>query len=100
MQITKRLLDTRSGLSFVNKTLTPQPWKHRIQQGSLTKLRTATKQLVQVEGRILFYVRFESIHTKVWFGIVPSLAVEMLLDTSFIDIFTRGIFPFERKVVP
>lgn len=64
MHITRCLLDTGFGLSFVNKTLIPQPWKHRNQRKSLPKLRTASKRPHYVEDRLLHHVCYASFYIK------------------------------------
>lgn len=100
IHIMQCLLENKTELSLINKTLVSQSWEPRIQRGSLPKLQTATKEPLDVEGNILLHVRFESLFARVWFGVMPDLEFDMLLITSFINRFVHGIFPSKCKVVP
>lgn len=48
---------------------------------------------------MLFYLPGRLTHCT-WFGLVDSLTVELLLGKSFMDCCIRGIFVYERKIVP
>lgn len=68
-------------------------WKHAQRTNSDTEALTYERQDTP-------HVRFGAPCVRVWFGIVSSLAIDMLLCSSFIDRFVHGIFPSDRKVVP
>lgn len=53
-----------------------------------------------MKGTILLHDRLGDLCARVWFGIVPNLAVGMLLGTYFLVHCIRGIFQVEGKVVP
>lgn len=99
MRVTLILLNTGARLSLVDKTFIPQTWKHLIQWESFPRLWTATKQLLHVEGKVLLHVHFGSFWTRVWYGAVPNLSVDLLRGTTFIGRLIHGIFPPKRKFV-
>lgn len=53
-----------------------------------------------MDNKILLHVCFDPLWVRFWLGIVPNAAVDMLLGSSIIGGFIRGIFPSERKFVP
>lgn len=63
-------------------------------------LRSASDRLVHVKGMIMRFVRLGTLHTRVHFGVVDSLAVPLLVGTSFIDRCFKAIFPIERVIFP
>lgn len=95
LRVKKKLASTHSLSTPIRQT-----WKHRIQQGSLSKIRPATKQHLHVEGTILSDVRLVHLCVRIWFGLIFNLATKMLLGTSIIDRFISSIFPSDRKFVP
>lgn len=94
------LLDTGAGAKLINAPMTPSTWGGCVKQNTRPKVSTATKQPSQLDGRILLSLQLGNITTRVWFDITRHPAVDILLCTTFIDRFIRGIFPSERKVVP
>lgn len=48
----------------------------------------------------MLYIRIGEGSERVMFAIVKSLAVAVLLGTSFIERFIKGIFHSERRIVP
>lgn len=63
-------------------------------------LTAATKKFVSVHGVILLHVPLGDLHVNAWIGVVPCLAVTILLGTSFIEYVIRVIYPQERKAFP
>lgn len=61
------------------------------------RLRTATKQFLQLYRLMLLYLHLYYLCTPVWNRIAPHLAVDIFLGTAFIDWFIRGVFPAESK---
>lgn len=49
---------------------------------------------------ILILVVIDALHVRAWFGVVKNIAVDVFLNTSFIDSCIRRIIPSERKIVP
>lgn len=84
----------------MTKVFLPPSWQSYMLTVDYPKLRTATYENMQTE-RI--------VPTSLWtadrwvcnsFGVVENLAVELLLGTTFIDRWIRGIFPLDLKIVP
>lgn len=96
----KCLLDTATGLNLINANLIHLEWINRVKHTDLPRFRTATKEPIHLQGTILLHHQIGNLNTRVWFSIFPNLAVDLLLGTSFVDRFIRGIFPGERKVEP
>lgn len=95
------LLNTGTGLNLVEKTLIPPACHHRIHRGKMSNLQTI-QQPLHMDSKILphLHLRFGTLCVRVWFSIIRNIAVDMLLDTWFIDRIILGIFPSKWKVVP
>lgn len=52
---------------------------------------------VDVMGVIFLNVRMDDLRVRTWFCTVENLTVPVLLDTSSIDRFVKGILPPERN---
>lgn len=63
-------------------------------------LTEATEQTVKVCGSIGLHVYLGNPLFRVLFEIVENLAIKVLLVTSYIDRFVRGIFTKERSIFP
>lgn len=87
------LLDIEAGVNFIHSALIILERKSSAKKESLLRLRTATKQPPQIKGLIVLRLRLRDPRTRVWFGVAPKLAVNILLGTAFIGRFIRGIFP-------
>lgn len=99
MVLIKFLLDTGAGLNLKNANCIRQGWVSQIKRTSLSRLRTATRELVYPDGIIQLHSYLGDQRARVWFYIVPNLVVDLLLGTPIIDRFIRGIFPADRKIV-
>lgn len=97
---TERLLDTGAERNLSQTKFIHQDYMSRNKHKDLSKLLTATMEPVRLHETILLHLRIGDLTARVWSGIVPILAVDVLLGTSFIDLFVRSNFPSERKVVP
>lgn len=64
-----------------------------------TSFKNAINQKVSAVGTITLQVRMGDSRVGVVFVVVHNLAIPVLLGTSFIDRFVRGIFSPERKIV-
>lgn len=93
------LFYTAASVTLISSALIPPKWRNSMKQ-SLTRLRTATKQQLQIEGIVLLHLRLGDLYTWVWFSIESELIVNMVLVTAFIDILIRGIFSSKGKFVP
>lgn len=63
------------------------------------RLCSATNQRVEIVGILSFYVRMDEARVRVELGELRNLAVPILLGTSFVDKFVKGVFPSKRKIV-
>lgn len=89
---TVAFLDTAACVNFIHSALIAPARRNRVKKKAPPRLRTATKYPVQFEGLIMLYLRPEDLCTRVWFGIAPQFAINMLLGASFICFMGR-IFP-------
>lgn len=85
MRIAHGLFDTGAVVNLIQSSMIPTSWAHHIKRDGLPTLRTATKQLLLLNGLILLHLRIGDLNTRVWFGVAPWLAFDVLLGTAFID---------------
>lgn len=64
-----------------------------------SRLRSATKQKVEVVSTIMIYVCMGEARVRVLLGTVRNLAISTLFQTSFISKFVKDNFTAERKIV-
>lgn len=86
------LLNTEASINLIRSEMILQNWASRVNRTCLPFLCTATKQPLALHGVILLHLCFGDLKTPVWFGVAQHQTVDMLLRTSFIDRFIRGIF--------
>lgn len=55
---------------------------------------------MEIVWNILQHIRIGDLYTRIWFGIVDSMAVNELIGTTYTDILIKGIFPMEQQVMP
>lgn len=90
---------TRAGLNVISSFLIPNEWRNRMKRNKHQSLQTATKETLPLKELILLHLHVRDLKSQIWFEMAPSLAVDTLLSTSFIDRFTRGNLHAEREVV-
>lgn len=102
LQSHKCLIVIGAGLNIFSITFLRKEQSTMIQNQSVAKLRSAMKEPIQLWGKTLLFVRISDLHTKAYFSIVKTLAVDVQvrLGSPFIDRLIRGIFLGERNVVP
>lgn len=87
-----------------SSSFTKQSWRKDDLQTSekkqLSRLRTATKDPISLDGSIILFIQIGYISVRVWFGAFKNLAVNVLLGTFFIRRYIPVIFPSERRMVP
>lgn len=93
------LLDTRAGINLIHFAPIPPEHENSVRNVSLQRVRIGTKKSHRIKGVITLHLRPGDLCTRIWIGIAPQPAVNMLLGTVFIDCSIRGMFPSERKVV-
>lgn len=94
------ILDTGAGPNHISKRTLPTEWHDRMKFVDDSAPMAATKQAVKVEGAMLLHVSIGDLSVRVCFGVVTTLAVQLLFGTSFFDRFVKAIFPKERQIVP
>lgn len=89
------LLDTDAGVNLVHPSLITTAWKLCILRYEFSRVRTATRKLLQLDRSIPSHPLLGDLCTRVWFGIALHLDVVILLGTKFIDPYIRypQIFP-------
>lgn len=87
-----------------DSTMLPDCWSLRNETSHPPQkdayLRTVTQIFLHMDCLILLQVRFGTSLVRLWFGVVPNLAIDMLLSTSVINHLIQSIFSSEQKVVP
>lgn len=53
-----------------------------------------------MNGEILLQICFNALCVRVWLGLVPNVADENLLGTSFIERFIRGMLLSRLNTIP
>lgn len=79
------LPDMGAGLNLINKAFLKREWLPNIKKQQLPSQRTATEEPISLDGTILLSIQLSNLSSRVWFGVVPNLAVEILPRTLFID---------------
>lgn len=93
-------LNKKAGVKRICLSKKPPSRISPIKRKDIPQLQAATKQPLTFDGLILLYLRLKKLSTRVWFGVAPHFAVEILLEILFIDRFICENFLVERKVVP
>lgn len=75
-------------------------WVIAMKPTAHSKLICATNQPVKISGTIVPYLRIGEARVRGVFGVVWNLVVPLILRTSFINRFVKGIFPQELEIVP
>lgn len=100
MNTVQWLFGTGVVFNSVNELLILTKWKHPIHRRKMLNQQFATQQPLDINDKILFHIHTGALSIQVWFGIVPNLALDLLLGTLFIDCFIGSIFPYKQKFVP
>lgn len=93
------IVDTGTGFILIEKSFLHPTWMSRIKRRRFLKMRSANLQSIRTEEVIILHISIGVLCIQVWFGVAADLAVDVLLDFSFIDQYIRGIFPPERTLV-
>lgn len=100
MHTTGCSLDNVAGGSLIRSPMIYMGSAGQIKRKDVPQLQTKTKKNpLPLERIILLHLRLGELSIRIWFGVAPHLAIEILLGTSSTKCFTRRIFPAERKVV-
>lgn len=79
------LLGTGASPSLVNKKLIHCGQREPIKPIKSPLLQTANCEVVNVKDIVASFVRIGNLWVRPWFGIVETLASDVMLGTSFID---------------
>lgn len=86
--------------NFVNKDFLPPAWRESMKTITSPPLCTANCEAQSVEGMVPLLVSMGDLREHTGFGVVQSLVVDVLLETTIIDCCIQGIFPLEHMIVP
>lgn len=75
------LPNTDAGLNTIDSELVQDDWKHSLKNNPTTKLQSTIEQPITLFGTSPLFVPTGSLHVRVCFGIVKTLAVNILLCT-------------------
>lgn len=100
MHVTQCLLGTGVELNLVNKTLVLRLLKQQIQQRSLPKPQTATKQPLQAETKVLPPIHCGSLCARAWSGVVHKLAANIFHRISLMYHFLAVYFHSLNENLP
>lgn len=92
-------LNTKADVKLIYPSTLSREWNHCIKRKNLPTICTAAKEPLPLDGLILPPLCLGDLCTRIWFDVALHLTMDILLDTSFIDRFLRGIFPSERKIL-
>lgn len=93
------VFETSAGPNLLHADMVKLDWKSPIRVIDKRRLSSAINQKVEDVDTII-HINMGEARVRVTFGIIKNLAVPVLLRTSFIAKFVKGIFPTERKIVP
>lgn len=93
------ILDTSKGPNLIREDYLETDWLQNLPAVSAPSAQSATNEKVSIFRTVLFHVRMADAGIPVVFGVVGSRAVLILLGTSFIDRYVKGIFLPEHKIL-
>lgn len=76
-------LDTGGRVNRIRSALTLPKWRSTIMEDALSRIWSAAKHPLQIEGLIMLQIRLGDFCTWVWIGIARQLAANVLLATAF-----------------
>lgn len=91
--------DTNAVSNDINKTYLCPDCKFHINHLNAPKFRAA-KKLIKMRKGILLIGKMGPLQVRTWFGVVKSLAVDILFGTTHIECCIKGVIPMDRKIVP
>lgn len=91
--------DTCAGQDLIPASFIPLKWTDHIRPILNKSLKSASDSPVRVIDKIVLFVQGSDLHMRVHFGFVDNLAESLLVKTSIIDKFVKGIFLLERCII-
>lgn len=86
--------------SLIRLSFIPAQWRTKIRCRNLPRLRTAPWYATKVVEIIPLHICIGDLCPRIWFGVVNTLALNVLLGTTYINKLIEGIFLMRRWVVP
>lgn len=93
-------LNTGAEPNLIHKFFLPVKWRDGIHAIWNMSLKLSWINPVHIIGQVMLFVQLGDLHVHVQFGVVDNLAVLVLIGTSIIVTFVKGIFPMEPLIVP
>lgn len=91
------VFDKEASNNIVNSTLPHPQQTDCIKRGKISHPRTEPQKPLHMNGKILLYDHPGDLCVRECFGIVRSVANDMLHGTFFVDHFIRELFPTKYK---
>lgn len=89
------IFDTGAGIDLLKEEIPEPNWMSSINFCGKPRLQSAMNQKFKVSGKLLLHICIEETRVRVVLLIIKSVAVRVWLETSFIDMFFKKIFPTE-----
>lgn len=89
-----------TGLSLVCTSFLPVECHDHLHSIHNMSLNSVQNNPVNLISKIMLFIQLADLHTCAHFGLVHNLVVPLLIGISFIDRYVKGVFPFERCIVP
>lgn len=93
------LPDTWADLFLIHSSLIPSSCTNQNNRRNIARPRTASKQTAPLNGPILLLFYLDELTTLIWLGVVPHIAIDIFLGSTFIGCFIRRIFSSQCNVV-
>lgn len=89
-------MDTSTQLDSVPESFLPDFPMNEVKIINNLNLCSATKYPIIILGQFDLYIRLDAIYTAETINVVETLSVNILVQTKFIDILNKTIYPAER----
>lgn len=86
--------------NLVYTAFVPFKWRNRIRPILNMHSKPASNRPVHVIDKVMTFLQLSNLHLNVPFRSVDSLVVLLIVRTSFIDRFFKGIFPLDEASSP
>lgn len=94
----RTVLDTGAGPNLIHYDRIDPAWRTSIRDTTTPSLRDASKRAMRTLGVITLLVRIGQFQAHVQFLVVPNLAVDCILGTTFTDRHVKAIYPRSQTV--
>lgn len=91
------LLSTKASVNLINTSILPSSWSHLTRRDNMSEILTATKYPPPFDGLIVVHIWLRELSTRVWFHVVPRLAVDIVFGFVFNNSFVCKILPQNAK---